>query len=282
MRYVYISNTTWGWLLCQAIIYTLSCNERKRVLFMVSQHWFRKWLGASVDQYLGRHMAPLGQNELNKCVKWMNHIIAMDGVYNKLFDTTPMDQWVDVHGPLPVGRCTAVHNTTASPNEPNKEGLIKWQLERESLPKAPSNEIVGDRRSLGVSRAIIENLYAHTEHNRRRERLVTWINDDYHMRNTDYVSTSTIGQTWHKPTESVAICYLNYYHPYVLKEVLSVNLNTTYCAHRWCNDLKSCRWSPVHLIFIINLSRNQSPVSIKIRKVIIPWYQSHQGEFSLL
>ena len=68
----------------------MSSDECHRTLLVISQHWFRYWLGAvrqqaitwtSVDQDLQRHMASLGSNVLNnmrnrsmKCVnrecKW--------------------------------------------------------------------------------------------------------------------------------------------------------------------------------------------------------------------
>ena len=51
----------------------MASDECYRTLLMISQHWFRKWLGAvrqqaitwtTVDQDLQRHMVSLGPNEL--------------------------------------------------------------------------------------------------------------------------------------------------------------------------------------------------------------------------
>ena len=53
----------------------MSSDECHMTLLLISQHWFRQWLGAvrqqaitwtSVDQDLQRHMASLGPNELSQ------------------------------------------------------------------------------------------------------------------------------------------------------------------------------------------------------------------------
>ena len=62
------------WYLQILILMIMSSDECHKTLLMISQHWFRWWLGAvrqqaitwaSVDQDLQCHMASLGPNELN-------------------------------------------------------------------------------------------------------------------------------------------------------------------------------------------------------------------------
>ena len=66
----------------------MSSDECHRTLLMISQHWFRYWLGAirqqaitwtSVDQDLQRHMASLGPNELTHWAIVMQYgVIELD------------------------------------------------------------------------------------------------------------------------------------------------------------------------------------------------------------
>ena len=63
------------WLISSNLLMIMSSDECHRTLLMISQHWFRWWLGAirqqaitwtSVDQDFRHHMASLGPNELSE------------------------------------------------------------------------------------------------------------------------------------------------------------------------------------------------------------------------
>ena len=87
------------WLVSSNLLMIMSSDECHRTLLMISQHWFRQWLGAvrqqaitwtSVDQDLQHHMALLDPNELTyilydmmswwmKMKRWSSHIESMQG-----------------------------------------------------------------------------------------------------------------------------------------------------------------------------------------------------------
>ena len=74
------------WLVFANLLMIMSSDECYRTLLMISQHWFRQWLGAirqqaitwtSVDQDLHRHMASLGPNELTISTDLMMKVMEL-------------------------------------------------------------------------------------------------------------------------------------------------------------------------------------------------------------